>query len=628
MSFEKYIKIDSIKWLIPLLAILLYTNTLTHQYTQDDAIVIYDNEYTTQGLAGIPNLLKYDTFRGFFKEEGKAKVVSGGRYRPLTPVMFAVEYQVFGKQSFVGHLINVLLYAFLGFLIFHLLARLLTGVYTESAASWIAFGAALLYVAHPIHTEAVANIKGRDEIMAMLCSMGAVWYGLRYIDARKIKHLALTFVVFFLGMMSKENTITFLAVFPLTILLFRRSVWSSSVRPWLAMLAGAVVFIGIRTTVLGLDFGGTPMELMNNPFLKWTGTQYVPMEWSEKAATIIYTLGRYVWLLVFPHPLTHDYYPRYIEMMSFSDWQVLVSVVVYVMMLLGAFWALRKSKAIAFSILYFLVTLSIVSNVVFPIGTNMSERFLFMSSLGYTLLVSIFLFSVVRAKTSRPIMIGVLVLVLGLYSVKTVSRNTVWKDDFTLFTTDVKTSTNSAKVLNAAGGTLTDKAESMTDGPEKTKILKQAVGYLDQALAVHPRYKNAAFLKGNAHFYLQEYDAAIQAYEKALRLSPSDISAKKNLAVALREAGKYAGEREGNLTKAINMLRRSYATDAEDMETVRLLGVAHGVQGQHEKAIEYFEQVAQKAPSKSIYESLAVAYQNLGDAENAERYRAKAAQTQ
>ena len=70
-----------------LLSFLLYGNTLNHEYTQDDAIVIYDNMFTEQGIEGIPGILKYDTFYGFFKEAGKAKLVSGGRYRPFTLII-------------------------------------------------------------------------------------------------------------------------------------------------------------------------------------------------------------------------------------------------------------------------------------------------------------------------------------------------------------------------------------------------------------------------------------------------------------------------------------------------------------------------------------------------------------
>ena len=86
-------------WLIMAFSFLIYANTLSHDYTQDDAIVIYDNMFTTQGVAGIPGILKYDTFYGFFKKEGKANLVAGGRYRPLTLVMYALEVQLFSKKK-------------------------------------------------------------------------------------------------------------------------------------------------------------------------------------------------------------------------------------------------------------------------------------------------------------------------------------------------------------------------------------------------------------------------------------------------------------------------------------------------------------------------------------------------
>ena len=75
------------------LSVLLYANTFQHDFAQDDAIVITDNMFTTEGFSGLSGLFQYDTFYGFFKEEGKDKLVSGGRYRPLTPAMFAVEYE-------------------------------------------------------------------------------------------------------------------------------------------------------------------------------------------------------------------------------------------------------------------------------------------------------------------------------------------------------------------------------------------------------------------------------------------------------------------------------------------------------------------------------------------------------
>lgn len=168
---------------ILLLSILLYANTLSHDYTQDDAIVIYDNMFTTEGFSGISGLLKYDTFYGFFKEEGKASLVSGGRYRPLTPVMFAVGWQLFGKNPFIGHLWNLLFYAIIGLLIFELIRRFSP----RKRIDWtiIAFVSALLFVAHPVHTEVVANIKGRDEIMTLLGALISLITAIKAFQTKK-----------------------------------------------------------------------------------------------------------------------------------------------------------------------------------------------------------------------------------------------------------------------------------------------------------------------------------------------------------------------------------------------------------------------------------------------------------
>ena len=83
-------------WIIFAICFLLYANTLTLNFCQDDSIVITDNMFTTQGVSGFGGILSNDTFYGFFKEEGKSALVAGGRYRPFTLLMFALEYQIFG----------------------------------------------------------------------------------------------------------------------------------------------------------------------------------------------------------------------------------------------------------------------------------------------------------------------------------------------------------------------------------------------------------------------------------------------------------------------------------------------------------------------------------------------------
>lgn len=614
------------KILLFLLALVLYANTLTHDYTQDDAIVIYDNMFTQKGLAGIPGILGNDTFYGFFKEEGKAKLVTGGRYRPFTQLMFALEWQLFGRAPMVGHLINVLLYGFLGIMLYKLLVLMLLGQNKagkkEKKIRLLVFATCLLYIAHPIHTEAVANIKGRDEIMTMLGAIIALWASLKAYHNKAGKWNIVALVSFFIALMSKENAITFLAVVPLMYLLFKKLSLINSLKQLWPFVVSTVLFLIIRTAVLGADFGGASMELMNNPFLKLSGNSWVAFSGAEKLATIFFTLGKYVWLLIFPHPLCHDYYPRAVEIMQFGDWQVIASVVLYLAMLGAAFFFWSRDKLISFGILFFIITLSIISNIVFPIGTNMSERFMFMPSLGILLVLARLLTKYVASEKVVYALLGV--VVLG-YSFKTITRNTVWKDDFTLFTTDVKTNTRSAKLLNAAGGALTTEAAKLSAGPEKTKMLETAIGYLTEATQIHPTYRNAYLLLGNANYYLERYEASIAQLDKAIRLYPNFEDAKRNLPIILRDAGKYYGQQKNDIATSEKHLTRSYELNPNDGETLRLLGIVSGIKGAHDQAIFYFEKALKINPQVAVsYVNLGTAYQNKGDAVRAAEYYNKA----
>lgn len=602
------------QWCVFAFAFLIYANTLLHDYTQDDAIVIYDNMFTQEGVSGVPGLLKYDTFYGFFKTEGKAKLVSGGRYRPLTPIMFAVEYQFFGASPGAGHFISVLLYSLLCMLIYNLLVLMLLPNMKEQKGFYLfVLFASLLFAAHPLHTEVVANIKGRDEIMSMMGAVLALYYSLKYIDGKRRLNVLWAALAFFLGLMAKETTITYLAVIPLAVYFFRSVTLSKVLFPMVGVAASAVLFLIIRFSVLGMDFGGAPMELMNNPYLKIDGNSYVPFSFGEKAATIIYTLGKYIQLLIFPHPLTHDYYPRHVEIMSFGNWQVILSVLTYLGMLVVAFKGLKSKNLISFCILYFLITLSIVSNIVFPIGTNMSERFMFMPSLGFVVLVA---YLVSKYLKSHKVLIGVVGVVIFLYSFKTFARNFVWKDDFTLFTTDVKTSYNSAKVLNAAGGALLTESAKPENASKKDEMLNEAIPYLKKALTIHPNYKNAALLLGNANFYKGDFEGAIKAYERTLQISPEYQDAIKNLAIAYRDAGRQAGEVERDLDKAKKYLKRSVQLMDNDADAFRLLGIVHGMDGEHQKAIKYFTKVTKMQPEAAVgYVNLGKAHQYNGDDE-------------
>lgn len=620
------------------LSFLLYANTLSHDYCQDDAIVITDNMFTTEGVAGIKGILSYDTFYGFFKDAGKAQLVAGGRYRPFTLVMFAFEYQLFGKNPFIGHFINVILFGLTCVLLYFLLLKLLakqqaTGDSQQSFVNptLVAFIAALLFAAHPIHTEAVANIKGRDEIMTLLGSLAAVWFSLKAFENGGFKNQILAFVLFFIALLSKENAITFVVITPMIYWFFVKTSFSTAIKQTIPFVVASVLFILLRGAVIGNQFGGEQNELMNNPFLKLIGNDYVPFSFAEKFATITYTLGKYIQLLILPHPLTHDYYPRHIGIMSFGDWQVLLSVAVYIGLLVLILRGWKNRSLISFGIAFFLITLSIVSNIVFPVGTNMAERFMFMPSVGFCLILAVLLAKINAKATETRVNnqgLGMILVIVALFSLKTFTRNPAWKDDYTIFTTDIETSPNSAKLQTSVGGSTIDRYKNSTNEIEKKTKITEAIGHLQKALEIHPTFKNPYLLMGNGYYYLQDFDKAIVEYRKALQLDPNFKDAKINLALTYREGGKIVGQQQKNLPKAIEMLSKAVEVDPTDVSAMSYLGTAYGMSNQPQNLIDVLTKALAIRFDKQDAINISVAYRQLGNVAKAVEYEQMAQRQQ
>jgi tetratricopeptide (TPR) repeat protein len=312
--------------------------------------------------------------------------------------------------------------------------------------------------------------------------------------------------------------------------------------------------------------------------------------------------------------------------MSWQDFRVLLSLFFYVGLVLYAVQGLRSKNVMSFAIWLYLIPLSIISNLVFPVGVHMAERLVFMPSVGFALAVGLLLFPLNRDTSRVPTWRWALLIILALAgTVRTVLRNPVWKDNFTLFSTDVKISQNSAKLQNAMAGELTVRSVGVLDSVRKTEMLRQAVDHARRAQVLHPTYTNAWLLEGNAHYYLKAYDASITAYRQALAINPEYREARQNLPLALRDAGRYAGEVKGDLQAAIAYLSEADAIQPDDYETLRLLGVAHGISGQHNQAITYFLRAANLRPEiADAWKNLSTAYFAVGDNLNGEKCLAKA----
>ena len=445
----------------------LYYQSINYGYVLDDLIVIEENKFTKQGLAGIKDILTTESMTGYFGEQ--KNLVQGNRYRPLSLVTFAMEYEFHqGLNPATSHFINILLYGFTALLLYMVL-HLLFPAGNKSVWLHIPFLASLIFVVHPIHVEAVANIKGRDEIMALLFSLASLYAALRYMDKKSSFWLSFSAVSMFLGLLSKENAITFLAVIPATVYFFSRNRLHGLAKLTGILFGITVLYLWIRFSFSGVpSFKDVSQDLMNNPFLGMT--------FLEKMSTIFYTLGKYVLLLIFPHPLTHDYYPYAIPKVNITNPYALASILLYAGMVYYLVKNYRKKTVEAYSILYYLLTLSIVSNIVINLGTFMNDRFIFMASVGFCLLLVYLLLEKLPSVWPKPGKIAglsLLVVLVAFYSYKSYSRIPDWENALTLNRSAIKVSKNSARANSFMATALYNdyKAKEKNPIPEKLAIL-------------------------------------------------------------------------------------------------------------------------------------------------------------
>ena len=651
--------------LIFLLSCLVYVNTIGHTFAVDDSIVILRNTFTKKGLKGMHGIWTEDTFVGFFGKQ--EQLVAGGRYRPFSVATFALENELFGEvladqegkpildadgdenyisNPHISHVINILLYGWLCVIIYLMLLNLFKIKGEEgSRAYFISFVATLLYALHPIHTEAVANIKGRDEILVGIGSLLALHWTVRAIHepSKKIPLMLGASLMFIMGIFSKENAITFLAIIPVSVYLFspedkQLALRKAAIYTLPYLLITLIFWFGIRRPILGPDTGPPPIELMNDPFLKLEKGAYVKFTTAEWLATCLYSWLQYLRLLVLPHPLTNDYYPKHIHLIPSNQQAfVMVSAVLHIGMAIWAVLGLIRRNPLAWALIFYAATFSVISNLFFPIGTVMAERFLFLPSLGFTFVLAWYLWAWVERQSGKGVALSkaliapmVVVGILALsYSAKTFTRNFAWTDDFTLFTTDIAISKESAKLNNAVSGVLQDSALRIADEAKREEYFAKARQHALKAISLHPTYNQAHLLLGNACIFLggikggdrlkqhEEalalFDEGIKAYTEVKRLRPDHPDVERNLGVALRDKGKLLGERMGRLQEAIMALEESNKYNDKDVETLRLLGVANGVANRHEQAMRYLEKAAEVAPMNvAILYNLEVAYKIQG----------------
>ena len=626
--------------IIFLFAALIYANTIGHDFVLDDKIVITHNQFTKKGLNGIAESFTSDSMTGFFGKD--KKLVAGGRYRPLTMAIHAIEYEFFGNDPLPYHAINILLYALIAMMLFKVLLRLIPPEGEVQLFS-LAGLATLIYIAHPLHTEVVANIKSQDELLSVLFAVLAWWTWLKIYADSSLKKWLLPSALLFLSLMSKESTISFVLLIPLSgIMILGHKVKNASILGGSLVLA-ALAYVALRYSVIGSAKLDVAKELMNNPFLNANS--------SEKFATIFLTYLEYFKLLIFPHPLTHDYYPKHIPIVDWSNLKVILSLLIHAGLIFLAFLK-RKDQFLIFWIIFYFASFFLYSNLLFNIGTFMNERFMFVSSLAYCVLFAYLLKSLLQKQ--RSLMTGAMLIVTLGYAALSIARNPDWESDRSLALADVEVSSNSAKAQMAAGSAYLDWARDIEVKDRKGLLLNKSIKHLQTSLEIYPGYFPPTILMANALAEAGRYSESVAYYRKSFQMNPKHAEALNNTLYVAQQAalkkdfqssiaaynllltqeqkadyysaiGEIYGKELGDLQRSLDILDKGLNNFPENADLLQKAGVVKAMQGKPSEALSYFLKALEFNPDNGhLHLNIGIAYRSLGRVEESERYIQKA----
>ena len=576
--------------IVGLLAFAFYCNTFSNELALDDTLLITDNEYVYQGFAGIPSLLTTDAYYSYYKHLGVTNQLSGGRYRPLSLVNFAIEQQFLGAipktqidsvmknadalgpqkdrllhNMHVRHVFNVLWFTLSVIVLLYFLRYI---VFKNNHI--MAFLAAIIFTIHPIHTEVVANVKSRDELLSLLFICLTFICAFKYREQKKIGLLVAGMASYFLAFLSKEYAISLVVLLPLAFYIFNKDTVSKSITASLPYIGVAVLFLMIRSQIVDFSSDVADQNILNNPYAYASAT--------ERLGTILATPLNYLRLLLFPHPLTSDYSYNTIPYKDFSSPLVWFSLAVH----LGLLWLLfvyaKQRNVLAFAIAFYFVNLLLVCNLFFNIGATMSERLVYHSSVGFAIAIGYLLYKGMERMASpqagKATLAVCMVLLIVLCGAKTIARNAYWKNNYTLFPQDLKASPNSIMLNAYVAAAFVDKSVDEKDTVKKKEDLHEAIHLFDKAILLDSTYVIAHINRSRAWYDLKEPDSSYADLFKAKTLLSNYAQLPElfyNNAVLYMNTQQYA--------KAVNSLQQSlklnpnYALSQNAMNQIMSSGV-------------------------------------------------------
>lgn len=536
--------------LLFLIVFVLYANILPNPFVWDDNIFILQNKFI-RDWKNIPLLFQSDFFS---KSPGEAQFLKGGYYRPLVMLFYTFEFSLWGERPLFYHLVSILLHCTNVFLVYFLIQRLLQN-------RKISFLGALLFAAHPLHTETISYLPSRGDLFAALFSLAAL---LSFSSSRRFLEGAST-LFFALALLSKESAV----ILPLVLFIFSKCFPGDKKRERRVFCLYGLILLG---------YGIARLFLFPIPLKTW---------FAGNVGLIfrILSLGKlilsYFSLLIFPYPL----YLERLAPVQRGFWDL--GTLGFAAVVGGAFWVgkkfWRENKPLCFAWLWFFVTLLPVSNIV-PLHPPMAEHYLYFPSVGLFGVIAFLIYQFfigIRSRRDRKILLSIGSLVMIFYGFMIIDRNRDYSDELRLFTQTAIHSPQSPLIHNNLGSIYVSRG-----------LVEQAEAEFKKSLSLNPEQPEALANLGTVYRQKKSYEEAISFFLKALELDEESAAIWNKIGIAYAESGKE--------DQAVEAFLQAIRKDPLMAEAYFNVGSYYWRKGEFQKTLFFWEEGLKKDPNHAV----------------------------
>ena len=583
-----------------LVVAILYGNTLRNGYSLDDSIVTEPSNITAQGIKAIPKIM-----RSYYIERAKNIRFE---YRPLVKVSFALEHQLFGVNPAVSHVFNLLLYL-IGLFFLYGTLKLLFSAYGDSTAFYIT----LLFAVMPIHTEVVASLKNREELLCFVFCMLAFQQFFLFFDSgfRKWLSLSQALLAFYLAFLAKLDALPFLAVIPVL-------AYAKTRRHLKQLLFFSALLFGCYVLYTLTKKGILEERSAKRVYSYFENPLFFDKDWKLRIIALFNSLGFYINQVLIPVKQS-CYYGLDTIPVSRLSWHGWLGILSCPLIAYGLVRSYLKKDLLLFSGLFlFCSAVSMYLNLVRPAVGIVADRFAFLSSLGAAITIVALLHPRFLAGPvlSRQVMGGAAVILL-LCGAAVIMRNRDWKSLDTLILADLPKYPNSAFLNYRAGLSIVQgieqKRTKVASAEQQRELFVKARKLLERSVSIDPGYVvSRSYLCYIDIYLLNDFQAALPHIDTALSIEKNtELYFYK--AICMRES-KQRDSAELYLYKCLEL-------DIAYQNAYNLLTYDYEASGRYQKNVELYTQALRAGVyTVPVNNGLGKAYWQLGDTAQAISY--------